>query len=52
MEFLIRPKPVGGNGLMLRVERRLRRKGGLREGLVERSRDRGTSGRNVKQSGS
>jgi len=26
------------NGRMLRVERRLRRKGGLREGLIERAR--------------
>jgi probable rRNA maturation factor len=40
------------DGLMLRLERRLRRKGGLREGLVERSRGHRTSGRSVKQSGS
>ena len=40
------------DGLMLRVERRLRRKGGLREGLVERSGGSRASRQGVKRSGS
>jgi probable rRNA maturation factor len=35
------------NGRMLRLERRLRRKGGLREGLIERARPSTRSGRTV-----
>jgi probable rRNA maturation factor len=34
----------GDNGRMQRVERRLRRKGGLREGLIERAGAHGSTG--------